>query len=229
MKTLLLGTIAALSLFGASAATAQDAGTWSFNVGATSDYVFRGISQTDNNPAIQGGIDYSNGMFYAGTWASNVNFAGDEDTTYEVDVYAGVKPKFGNFNMDFGAAYYAYPNQIKNGNYNFWEFKALASHPVGPGTIGGAFVYSPEWFGKTGRAYYYELNGSVPVSESLSLSAAIGHQDFDKAKDYNTWNLGLNYMVNEKLSLDLRYHDTNVHKLGDIYESRVTAMIKATF
>jgi hypothetical protein len=68
MKKLIGAAIAAgATMAGASAANAEI----SANVQLTSDYVFRGVSLSDNNPAIQGGLDWSNDQFYAGTWASN--------------------------------------------------------------------------------------------------------------------------------------------------------------
>ena len=92
----------------AGAAAAQDAPTVTFNVGLTSDYVFRGVSQTDESPALQGGVDVSSGIFYGGLWASNVDFY--DSTDAEIDAYVGVKPTFGAVSADFGAIYYGYVN-----------------------------------------------------------------------------------------------------------------------
>src|SRR4029078_12855020 len=70
--------------------------TYSFNLGATSDYVFRGISQNDNDPTIQGGIDLAYGILYAGAWGSGINFqAAFNDADLEVDWYGGIKPTWG--------------------------------------------------------------------------------------------------------------------------------------
>ena len=90
MKTKVSRAGVALVALLATAGTAVAEGEWSGNVAITSDYVWRGISQTDEDPAIQGGFDYANGMFYAGTWASNVDFGDDSDTNIEVDFYGGL-------------------------------------------------------------------------------------------------------------------------------------------
>ncbi len=87
---------------------------YSFNIGATSDYVFRGISQTDNDPAHAGRRRFSYGILYAGVWASMVDFDGRaRRPTREVDWYGGIKPTwnspFGTINLDFGVIYYSYP------------------------------------------------------------------------------------------------------------------------
>src|SRR5262245_27466518 len=74
------------------------------NGGFTTDYVFRGISQSNENVAVQGGVDLTCGHFYAGVWGSSVNF-GDENSA-EIDLYGGYKTMVGRFALDFGFIYY---------------------------------------------------------------------------------------------------------------------------
>src|SRR5262245_21915592 len=81
--------------------------TVSANVGYTTDYVFRGISQSNEDAAVQGGVDLTCGRFYIGTWASSINLSGGSAT--EIDVYGGVRMKTGPVNWDLGFIYYAYP------------------------------------------------------------------------------------------------------------------------
>src|SRR5690349_8545344 len=84
--------------------------TYSFNVTGTSDYVFRGISQTDNDPTIQGALNIGYGIFYAGVWASGLDFNSfGNDAEIEADWYAGIKPVWGPLTFDFGVIYYTYP------------------------------------------------------------------------------------------------------------------------
>ncbi|MEG1030097.1 MAG: TorF family putative porin, partial [Brevundimonas sp.] len=71
---------------------------FTFNAAIGTDYVFRGVSQTEGDPAISAGVDVTQGAFYGGAWAGNVAFAGDADTDAEIDLYAGVRPEFGGFN-----------------------------------------------------------------------------------------------------------------------------------
>src|SRR5688572_12702359 len=85
----------------------------SYNFGVTSDYVFRGFSQTAEDPTVQGGVDVTYKLFYVGVWASGVDFGRDafnrEIGRAEVDIYAGIKPVLGPVTFDFGVIYYAYP------------------------------------------------------------------------------------------------------------------------
>ena len=225
-KIALLAAAASVAMGGA--AFAQDDGpSLSFNVGAATDYVFRGVSQTDENAQIYGGADLVSGIFYGGVWASNVDFG--DSTDAEIDGYVGVTPSAGPVALDFGAIYYGYVNAPSGADYGYWEFKASGKVPVGPATLGAAAYYSPEFFGGTGEALYYEANGSFPIGEKVSVSAALGHQELDGPGDYNTWNVGVGYAINDKIGLDLRYHDTDEHNFGKIYESRVVAGLKATF
>ncbi len=79
--------------------------TLSGTAALTTDYIFRGVSNTDENPAVQASFDAAYGMFYAGVWGSNTDF-GDG---IEIDYYAGIKPTWGKFTFDIAGLYYTYP------------------------------------------------------------------------------------------------------------------------
>ncbi|MFT6428417.1 MAG: hypothetical protein ACJAVC_001700, partial [Brevundimonas sp.] len=142
----------------AAPASAQSTVDVAWNVGAVSDYVFRGFSQTSENPAIQGGVDLTSGSFYAGAWASNVDFG--DDTDAEVDLYGGYRTEAGGFALDFGAIGYLYVGEPDGADYNYAEFKAAASRAVGPATFGAAVYYSPDFFGADKEATYAEVNAA---------------------------------------------------------------------
>lgn len=227
LKIMLASAAATVALSGAAMAEELKL---AYNIGVTSDYVFRGVSQTQEDPAVQGGVDATYGMGYAGVWASNVDF-GSKNPSTEVDFYAGVKPTVGDTSLDLGVIYYSYTKDkgLTPGAYSYLELKAAASRTFGPATLGAAVYYSPEFPGKTGHATYGELNASVPVAKKLTLSGAIGRQNIQKASDYTTWNAGLTYAINDKLSADVRYSDTDEHSFGKIYGSRVAVSLKAAF
>ena len=79
-----------------------------FGASLTSDYMFRGITQTDHDPAGQVYLEPSYGIFYAGVFASNVDF-GTPDPEVEVDLYAGIRPQLGTVSTDLGYMHYLYP------------------------------------------------------------------------------------------------------------------------
>jgi uncharacterized protein (TIGR02001 family) len=110
-----------LALLGLSAPVFAEV---SMNIGATSNYVWRGVSQTDDSAAISGGLDWSGATgLYAGTWVSNVDF-GPGTSPYELDLYGGYAGEFGDFGYDVGLIYYTYDS---DDDANFLELAASGS------------------------------------------------------------------------------------------------------
>jgi uncharacterized protein (TIGR02001 family) len=195
----------------ATAGAASAEGTITGNINLTSDYVFRGVSLSDNGPAVQGGFDYSTDMFYAGVWASNVVEG------VEIDLYGGFTPSTGPVDWDLGVIGYFYPGADDDGaEFDYAELLAGASTSLTEQvTLGGAVYWAPENYGDTGEAIYLEVNGEFAVSDALAFSAAFGNQSIEEPAgpgtedDYNTWNLGGTYAFHG-FSIDLRYHDTDI-------------------
>ncbi|MFT3996220.1 MAG: TorF family putative porin [Asticcacaulis sp.] len=222
MKKLFLAATVAAGVLVAGAASAE--GALSYNIAATNNYIWRGVTQSDKSAAVQAGIDYTNGTFYAGTWGSNVDFG--TDASLELDFYAGVKPTVGNWSFDFGATYYSYPDED---DLNFGELKAGFSHPLGKGTIGAAMYTNWE----TLEDPYYELNAAYPITDKWSVSGAMGKYEAS-AGEYTTWNVGLGYALTSNLSIDARYWDTGDHALGatsarNPYKEQIAVTLKAAF
>jgi uncharacterized protein (TIGR02001 family) len=118
-KTLIAAAVTgvfALPMLALAADAPASPHTLTGNLTLTTDYRFRGISQTFEKPAIQGGIDYSHSSgFYLGNWNSNVNEgAGFPESNLEMDFYGGYKTSFGDFGLDVGAIYYYYPGSDAN-------------------------------------------------------------------------------------------------------------------
>lgn len=219
MKKLIGAALAA----GATIATAGVANAEvSANVALTTDYVFRGVSLSGNDPAIQGGFDWNSGdeMFYAGVWGSSLSSGS------EIDVYGGWTPSFGPLSLDFGGIAYFYPGADDDAaEFDYIELKAAGDFSLTEQlTLGGAVYYAPENYGDTGNALYLEVNGTFAVSEQLEFTGAFGNQSIDDPDgpfglagedDYNTWNIGGSYAMHG-FSLDLRYHDTDIDAGSDI-------------
>jgi uncharacterized protein (TIGR02001 family) len=210
----------------AAPASAQSTVDVAWNVGAVSDYVFRGFSQTGEDPAIQGGVDLTSGGFYAGAWASNVDFG--DDTDAEVDLYGGYRTEAGGFALDFGAIGYLYVGEPDGADYNYAEFKAAASRAVGPATFGAAVYYSPDFFGADKEATYAEVNGAFSPAPKWTVSGALGKQWLDVSDDYTTWNVGVGYALTDKVGVDVRYHDSDVDGVPGA-EDRIVGAVKLTF
>ena len=225
-KTLVLAT--AIGVLSAGPALAQDDGpSLEFNIGAATDYVFRGVSNTDENPQVFGGADVTMGLFYAGVWASNVDF--NDSTDAEFDLYAGFTPTVGAVSLDLGVLYSGYVDAPSGADLDYVELQAKGSIPLGPATLGAGLYYVPDSYGHIDTSMYYEVNGSWSVGDKLSFSAAVGRQTFDGPGDYTTWNAGAGYALTDNLGIDLRYHDTDKHSFGKVYDSRVVLSLEVTF
>ena len=225
MRTAFACAAAVAVLLTAGAASAQDAPEVAWNLGVTSDYVFRGYSQTSEDPAIFGGVDVTAGSFYAGAWASNVDFG--DDTDAEVDIYGGYRTEVSGFAVDVGVVGYLYVSQPAGADYDYAEFKAAASRAFGPVTLGAAVYWSPDFFGADEEATYVEANAAFSPAAKWTVSGAVGHQALDVNADYATWNAGVAYAVSDNVVVDVRYHDTDV--TGPLSDDRVVGALKFIF
>lgn len=193
-------------------------GEWSGNVTLTSNYVFRGITQTDEAPMVQGGFDFASDDFYVGTWASGVDFG--DGTSTEIDVYAGWTPTVGVFDLDLGAIYYWYPDAPDDPEQNFVEVYAGASTTLGEFVnVGASIAYSPDFYLETGDAFYYNATAGIPLGESFGLDASIGYSAGDEDEgfvDYSDWSIGLTTSL-EGFDFDFRYIDTDLDGLDEYF------------
>jgi len=205
-------------------------GKFSGTVSLTSEYLFRGISQTDDAPAIQGSLDYeaklgdSGVSGYLGIWGSNVRFkegSGVDGATIEADFYGGLRGSIGKTGIgwDVGFIYYAYPGADSNLNYDYVEAQGAVSYDFGPAAATFSLNYSPDNFGESGDAFYTKLGVDVPVGKFLTLSAYGARQTIDKeqvfgAPDYWEWNFSGSVNV-AGFDLSVAYSDTDIPNADD--------------
>ncbi len=188
MKSAISRTLGSLVLVaGVSAVPAYAGG--SANVGVASDYLWRGVSQTDGKPSIFGGLDYASDVgIYVGTWLSNIDFG--DDATYELDLYAGYGGEVGDFSYDLGYVYYAYPN---GDSLDFGEVYA----GIGWSWFGLSLAYTTNeesdetYFDK---GFYIEATADWALTDTLSLGIGVGNYSFDSdslLEDYVNYNISL--------------------------------------
>lgn len=212
LKSLVFGAVSALALVSPAMADA-DYGGFSGYVDVTTDYRFRGISNSDLHPTIQGAINWSNDGWYAGTWASGVDFNDPpgSGTTFELDLYGGKHIALDDDGTDLNleAYYYAYPDQPGGAHYSYFEAIAGVSHSWDALSAGIQGAWSPEFFGKTGDAWWVAGNVSYAATDWMSISGNLGHQWIDLGTDYTHWDLGATFTW-EQFALDVRYVDTSL-------------------
>lgn len=249
-----LGVLAVL--FGATAAVpavAADSkskfpGEFSVNAGLFSAYRYRGLDQADEEPALQGGIDWSSPDLgggttaYLGLWGSNVDFSDGDQASVEVDYYGGVTGTYegiGNgIGWDVGFLYYSYPGAAGSLNYDFWEVYGGLSYDIMDNlSVGATYNFSPEFFGESGNAHFLNatLSYGIPVKfADLTFDASVGRQWVELnsvygVEDYTTWSAGLTWGLTENVALSATYVDTSVSPSGTGNQETVIGALTASF
>lgn len=187
----------------------------SANLAITSNYVWRGMTQTADSPAVQGGIDLGYKGFYLGTWGSNVEF-GDTDNNLEADFYAGYAGEFSGIGYDVGYIAYTYPNE--SDDFNFEEAYVGLSYEVGSVGVSGTYA-----FGMDDMPDYWEVGASVGLPMDMTLAGSYG--------DYE--DTGSNYLISiakevGKFEVSLAYSDFE-SDAGDADEDAIIATISTSF
>ncbi len=205
MRNKLLQAGVVLSAVMAVAGTASAQGEFSGNVALTTDYVWRGVSQSNEDIALQGGFDYENGMFYAGVWASSVDFQDDAGTNLEIDFYAGLAGELeSGIGWDLGFIYYNYPDDGDE-DLDFYELTGALSYEFDGGLgVGGLLAWDPD-----NKSVYVEASAGFAVSEVFGIDGTVGNYSFDQGGDYTNWSLGGTYSF-EGFDLDVRYWGTDL-------------------
>ena len=174
-KTLLTAAVASTLMTGATIASADDAWSTSANVALTTDYKFRGISQSDESAALQGGFDVNHESgFYVGAWASSVDFDSNDgyDGSLELDYYLGYGSDIGDteFSYDVGVMAYTYPGDNgDDGDYNE-IYGSVAWKDL---TVG--VVYSDDYYAETDEFTYVYADYSFALPQEFSLDLHVGY------------------------------------------------------
>lgn len=216
--------LVALGLVAAAPAMAADIPLGlTVNAGVVSDYRFRGISQSNKDPAFQAGAEGTLApndwlTLYAGVWGSSVDF--NDGTTAEVDPYGGFRGTFDKLAIDIGFIRYNYTGKAPD-SHNFTEWKAAASYDFGYVLPMAGVNYSSDYFGNSGAAVYYSAGVAVPIPVtefSPTIKANIGKQTIDKPRNfgitkdnYIDYNIGL-FASYWGFTAGVQYVDTNLSK-----------------
>jgi uncharacterized protein (TIGR02001 family) len=229
---------AALALV--AAASVAHAGEFSATVTAVSDYDFRGVTQSAQDPALQASVDFAADTgFYAGIWGSNVDF-GNGDPNIEVDYYAG----WGggeDVTWDLGILYYTY---VGSGGGNYPE----AYLGVGWKYFEAKAWYGWNYAGTDGNERYFEGNVTYPLPANFGLTGHIGYTNGNGVSDlyvdpegncqssYMDWSVGVTYSWNH-IDMALKWVDgSDLKVMDDTYpddisssEARAIFQISTTF
>ena len=214
---------------------------WDFTVGGglTSNYLFRGISQSNNAASVNANAELR--YTFSDTWAAYVGTAGssiklsdtDQSPNMELDAMGGVRGTFGNLSTDVGAIAYIYPGlktPTPNGVFptvpTFYEgYVKLGYNITETFNVGGNVFYSPSFLDTGANGTYVSATAKWTLPMDFALSGEFGRQYYGTTDskhldsnnkrfslpDYNYWNAGLSYSY-KFATLDLRYHSTDLSK-----------------
>ncbi|HIF51527.1 MAG TPA: hypothetical protein EYQ42_08395 [Thiotrichaceae bacterium] len=219
MKKVMMYLLACSSMLISSMAFADSPHEFSGNVALSTDYVYRGQSQTGNDPSISGGLDYAHSSgFYLGTWASNVNFP--DNVTSEIDVYGGYGGEIGGsgISYDLGILYYIYPGTPTNVDNNFIEGSlGLGYSFTDDFSVGATFRATPDWQGSTGEGYNYEGSFEYSLPADFAISASVGHQTVDEnatwgSPDWTYYSVGLSKTLFGAFDASIAYVGSDLSK-----------------
>ena len=201
------------------------AGT-SGNITLASDYVFRGVTQTNQDPALQGGIEYAaDSGWYAGTWGSNISWLSDGSSTpapisssLELDLYGGYRGSFSDtVSYDVGALYYIYPGDFPSGFNSADTLELYAGISVAASdkvSLGAKYSYATtDLFGYSNSdgSGYLDLSANFAVADGWSIGAHAGKQwiQGNRAFEYTDWKLGVTRSFENGFSVGVAYSDTD--------------------
>jgi uncharacterized protein (TIGR02001 family) len=202
---------------------------FSAKAGLASDYIYRGTTLSDRQPAVGAGIEATFRWFYAGATVASVKLPTQPDA--EITMATGVRPKLGNIEFDFGATYFLYPGETLGGPTNgieYWEAAARAGTSIGESIrIAVGYAYSPDvsntgaWSQYAAVGLGYEVPSRLlPQDVGVSFTVASGYSWFGTQSpalggfalpSYLNWQAGVTF-TRKFVNLDLRYYDTNLSK-----------------
>jgi uncharacterized protein (TIGR02001 family) len=206
----------------AAAAAPTPEHTFAYNVALSSQYIYRGLSQSNYRPALSAGIDYTHASgFYAGAWASSITWLRDfgiSSGRVEIDTFLGYKQAFGDVTLDVGYLRYNYPGSVSAGFTRpdtdeiyiagtFKEYTLKYSHGV-------SNVFGTADSKNTG---YIDLTAAWTLMDTVTLTAHLGHQKFrgpnSKDATYTDWKLEVGKDFGSGISAALGYTGTNADKV----------------
>ena len=216
-RTIASGILGAVvAVLASSPGFAGDAPKLAFTGSATltTDYMFRSISNTNQNPASQVEFDAGYGIFWAYIWGSNTSFG----ENIEIDYGGGISPKWKDITFTIGGLEYTYPGA---NDIDYFELKTGGVWATGPWSLGLNNYWSPNNFGLDTQSDALEGSVGYTFSGKLwnfftpSISATLGNQWYEKTDvvpNFLYWNAGLTLGFLEHWSADIRYYDTDYNQ-----------------
>ena len=228
MKIVLLTLIAAALASPALAHTVSSPGAWAVAIGGATDNRSKNASKTRGAPFAYGEVEWisQDGLFYGGAGVETIESNGS-DVEYELNL--GVRPSVGGLDLDLNVAHKWQVDATPGADSKAFELTASVSRSIGRASARLKVQHSPEGTGATRAWTWLEARMGWDLTPSLSASAAVGRREQSGNIDYTGWNAGVTYALNDRLDLDLRWHDTDALAPGPQYAGGLVAGVNVAF
>ncbi len=195
-------------------AQAGQSPAWDFSgsVGVVTDYVDRGVSQSDGHMAVHGGVLWQHaGGLHAGVAASSVDFDDGHQAFAEISYLIGIEQELSQGRLGLTAAYVDFPGAPSRLKYDLVEFATYFAWPAGPLDLRYDAIFSPQEAGNAGKALYMKFGVTRQLTTTLSVGAHVGRQWIEREEiggpDYSDWALGLEWR-RQRVNAAVRFFDT---------------------
>lgn len=205
--------------FAAGGASAEDG--VSIQLAVASEYMGKGLGKSDGDPAVSGSIEYSRAGVYASLFASTAKLSQGSDS--EILTTLGYRFAAAGTDFDVSVINRDLPGTRKGVDANYTEYQADASRKFGPVSTRFRVNYTADGFAATQEAWWIELQGGVAVDKLTRATAAIAERTADGGAEYTAWNVGVKRKLADRISLDVRWYDTDGHRYGANYDGRLVA------
>ena len=239
MKSIKLSIVAALlATTSIVSSVSADELEVSANVALTSNYVWRGMTQTSNSPAVQGGVDFGYKGAYIGVWGSSVDFGSTSSGTAssEFDIYLGYANEISALSYDVGLIQYMYPNDTEA--WNFAEAYVSLGYDFGMASVSAMYSLGIDADTKASDDFgnAWELGLSIPLPAEITLDGTYGSYD-DKdtsSTGSNSNNFGEYYLVSVsksfgKFDFSLAYTGMDFEAAGSQDQDNVVFTVGTSF
>lgn len=203
----------------------EESSIYSWNAALTSDYVFRGVSQTDEEPALQLGADLNfDSGFYVGVWGSNVDF-GDGGPDLEIDTYVGWNTDLSDrWNFDVQLVRYNYIGE--ENDFGSSDYNELITSLAWDETLTFSYGYTNDVYALGAKGHYFGAAGSWDMGNGVGLDVSLGKSIFGNStglEDYMDWSVGINRDFGP-VNAAIGYYDTDSDgdfNFGDAADDRI--------
>lgn len=209
-------------------------GAFAATIAFATDYAFRGVSQSDEDVAIQASLDWSHEAgLYAGFWSSNVDFK-DGSSQIELDVYGGYASEYKGVTYDVMVLGYVYPGASDDLDLDFVEFSGALGYDFQIVSVSGGLAISPDFRGSSGVGTHIVGGVGIPIPLDIferyqvGIDTNVGYQDISTGGSYVHWNVGLAAEV-AGFGLDLRYVGNDIDSRADTDDDRAVFTLSRSF